>query len=81
MCLGIPGKVTEIYQSNGLRMGKADFEGAVREVCLEYVPEVKVDDYIIVHVGFAINRLSEEEALETLRMIDMLDFGSTVGNP
>jgi hydrogenase expression/formation protein HypC len=70
MCLGIPGRVTEIYEAGGLQMGKIDFGGAVRESCLEYVPGVKVDDYVIVHVGFAISVLSEEEARETLELLN-----------
>ena len=52
MCLGIPGKVTEVYTDNGMRMGKVDFGGVAREVCLEAVDEVKVDDYVIVHRRF-----------------------------
>jgi len=72
MCLGVPGKVIDIYQTNGLKMGKVDFGGVVREACLEYLPDVEVGNYTIVHVGFAISLLSEEEAqatLETLREI------------
>lgn len=78
MCLGIPGKITEIYESAGLRMGKIDFGGVTKEVCLAYVPEAKVGDYAIVHVGFALNILDEGEALETLEMfkqIGALDEG------
>jgi len=70
MCLGVPGKIVEIHESGGLRMGKVDFGGVVREACLAYVPEAEVGDYTVIHVGFAISRLSEEEAqasLETLR--------------
>ena len=69
MCLGVPGKIIEIYESNGLKMAKIDFGGVIREGCLEYVPEAGQDDYVIVHVGFAISQVSEEEAQETLRMI------------
>lgn len=69
MCLGIPGKIIEIYQANGLRMGRIDFGGAVREACLAYVPEAQVGEYAVVHVGFAISRLSEQEAKETLEML------------
>ena len=69
MCLGVPGKIVEIYQSNKLRMGRVDFGGVVREACLEYVPEAKLGDYVIIHVGFAISRLSEEEARETLSLL------------
>lgn len=69
MCLGVPGKVVEIYENNGLKMAKIDFGGVIREGCLEYVPDAEIDDYVIVHVGFAISQVSEEEAQETLRMI------------
>jgi hydrogenase expression/formation protein HypC len=72
MCLGIPGKVIEIYYSNGTRMGKVDFSGIVKETCLEYVPEVEVGDYTIIHVGFAITKLDEESALETLALFEEL---------
>ncbi len=70
MCLAIPGRVLEIDKEDGLlRMGRVDFGGIVREVCLAYVPEVQVGDYVIVHTGFAIQRLDEEEARETLRLL------------
>jgi hydrogenase expression/formation protein HypC len=75
MCLGVPGKILEIYTAEGLRMGKVDFGGVKREACLEYVPEAEVGDYVIVHVGFAISMLSEREAQETLDMLqDILDI-------
>jgi hydrogenase expression/formation protein HypC len=66
MCLGIPGKVTEMYEENGLKMGKVDFGGIIKNVCLEYLTDIAVGDYTIVHVGFGISKLNEEEALETL---------------
>lgn len=69
MCLGIPGKIIEIYDQNNLRMGKVDFGGVVREVCLAYVPEAQVDDYTIIHVGFALHLISEDEAQETLELL------------
>lgn len=69
MCLGVPGKITETYEANGLKMGKIDFGGVTREACLEYVPEAAIGDYTIIHVGFAINIISEEEAQETLALI------------
>jgi len=69
MCLGVPGKIIEIYHLNGLAMGKVDFGGVVREACLEYVPEAKIGDYTIIHVGFALNLISEQEAMETLAML------------
>jgi hydrogenase expression/formation protein HypC len=68
MCLGVPGKVMEIYESNGMRMGKVDFGGIVKEACLAYVPEVELGDYTIIHVGFAITKLDEEAAQESLAL-------------
>jgi hydrogenase expression/formation protein HypC len=69
MCLGIPGRVIETNDSALMRMGKVDFGGVVREVCLAYVPEARVGDYVIVHVGFAISQLDEEEARQTLQLL------------
>ena len=69
MCLGIRGKITEIYEHNGLQMGKIDFGGVVREACLQYVPEAKIGDYTLIHVGFALNIISEEDAMETLEIL------------
>lgn len=74
MCLGVPGKVMELYQANGMMMGKVDFGGVVREACLEYLPEIQVGDYTIVHVGFGISRLNETEARETLELLQQLDM-------
>jgi hydrogenase expression/formation protein HypC len=77
MCLGVPGQVlsTEATAA-GLAMGRVSFGGVVREVCLAYVPEAVVGDYVIVHVGFAISRIDEAEALQVfdyLRQIGELD--------
>jgi hydrogenase expression/formation protein HypC len=69
MCLGVPGKITEIYEKSGMTMGKVDFGGVVRETCLDFVPEAKTGDYTIIHVGFAISLLSEDEAQKTLDML------------
>lgn len=69
MCLGIPGKIVEIYETSGLRMGRVDFGGVAQEVCLAYVPEARVGDYTLVHVGFALNVVNEAEALETLDLL------------
>ena len=69
MCLGVPGKIVEIYERGGLRMSKVDFGGIFREACLDYVPEAKVGEYCIIHVGFAISVLSELEAMETLELL------------
>ncbi len=69
MCLAVPGKIVEIYEAGGLKMGKVDFGGVYREACLEYVPDVQVGDYTVIHVGFAINQLNEEEAQESLALL------------
>ncbi len=73
MCLGIPGKVLEVYQQEGLPMGKVEFGGIVREVCLAYTPEVQVGQYVIVHVGFAISRVDEAEAREIFSYLEQID--------
>ena len=69
MCLSIPSKVEEIYKDGSLSMGKVDFGGVLKEVCLDYVPEVKAGQYVLIHVGFAISVLDEEEAQETLGIL------------
>ncbi len=69
MCLGVPGKIIDIYQQGDLKMGKIDFNGITREACLAYVPEAQVGDYTIIHVGFALHLISEEEAQETLSLL------------
>ncbi len=69
MCLGIPGKVIEIREVAGLQMGRVDFGGVRKEVCLAYVPEVVLGDYVIIHVGFAISRVDEDEAMQTLEIL------------
>ena len=75
MCLSIPGKITEIKEDGSLLMGMVDFGGVTREVCLDYVPEVQVGQYVLIHVGFAISVLDEEEAMERLNAIrEIADF-------
>ena len=69
MCLGIPGKVTEIRDEGGLAMGKVDFGGVRKDACLAYYPDAKVGEYVIVHVGFAISKVDEAEALKTLEIL------------
>ena len=76
MCLAIPGKVEEVSTENGLRVGRVNFGGVVKRVCLDYVPEVEVGDYAIVHVGFAISKIDQktaEETLETFRQMGVLN--------
>ena len=69
MCLGIPGKIIEIYEKDSLQMAKIDFGGIVKEACLAYTPEAKVGNYALIHVGFAISLMDEEEAQATLKLI------------
>lgn len=69
MCLSIPGKITEIYEDGSLKMGKVDFGGVIKEVCLDYVPEAQTGEYVLIHVGFAISVLDEDEAMERLNTI------------
>jgi hydrogenase expression/formation protein HypC len=68
MCLGIPGRVVDIWEEAGTRMSTVDFGGTTKTVCLAYLPDMQIDEYTIVHAGFAIARLDEESANETLRM-------------
>ena len=72
MCLAVPGKIVEITENNGLQMARVDFGGIFREACLDYVPEAKVGDYCVIHVGFAISLLSEQEAMETLDLLKQI---------
>jgi hydrogenase expression/formation protein HypC len=73
MCLGIPAKVIELYTANGMKMAKVDFGGALKEACMEYLPEVKVGDYTIVHVGFGLSILDEQEAMETMELLRQIE--------
>ncbi|MBI5463938.1 MAG: HypC/HybG/HupF family hydrogenase formation chaperone [Ignavibacteriales bacterium] len=72
MCLAIPGKVLEIEQNFQPMMGKVDFSGIQKRVCLEWIPGIKVGDYVIVHVGFAISKVDEQEAQETIKMLQQM---------
>jgi hydrogenase expression/formation protein HypC len=67
MCLAVPGQVESIHEERGMRMGRVNFGGVVKEICLAYLPEIAVGDYTIVHVGFAISRIDEASAQATLR--------------
>ena len=72
MCLAVPGKIVEIAEQDGLKMAKVDYGGIFRETCLDYVPEAKVGDYCVIHVGFAISLMNEKEALETLSLLKQI---------
>jgi hydrogenase expression/formation protein HypC len=78
MCLGIPGKVIEIRDDAALLMGKVDFGGVRKEACLAYTPDVQIGDYVVVHVGFAISRLDEAEALATLAILGQMGGGTLI---
>ena len=74
MCLGVPGKVIKIEENElGMTMGQVSFGGIVKEVCLAYTPDVQLDDYVIVHVGFAISKIDEEEAMEVFEYLRQID--------
>ena len=74
MCLGVPGKVIEIQDNSlGMAMGKVDFAGITKDVCLAYVPEVQLGDYVIVHVGFAISVVDEDEAMQVFEYLKEMD--------
>jgi hydrogenase expression/formation protein HypC len=80
MCLGVPGRITELYEAGGLRMAKVDFGGVVREACMEYLPEAEIGQYAVIHVGFAISLLNEDEALQTLDLLrEITDLEDEIG--
>jgi hydrogenase expression/formation protein HypC len=72
MCLGIPARVIELYKENEMKMAKVDFGGIIKEACMEYLPDIKVGDYAIIHVGFGLTILDEKEALETIDLINQI---------
>lgn len=81
MCLAIPGKVVETFAVEGMQMARVQFGGITREACLNYVPETQVGDYVLVHVGFAISRVDEEEAQRTYAALAELDQLSELEAP
>jgi len=81
MCLAIPGKVISTYEQGGMHMAKVQFGGVVREACLEYVPETQVGQYVLVHVGFAISTIDEEEAQRTYEALAELGQLSELDSP
>jgi hydrogenase expression/formation protein HypC len=72
MCLAIPGKIVDIFERDGLKMAKVDYGNIFRETCLEYVPEAQVGEYCVVHVGFAISLMNEEDAKESLDLLKQI---------
>ena len=83
MCLGIPGKIISIEENElDIPMGKVSFGGIAKEVCLAFTPEAQVGDYVIVHVGFALSRLDEEEARQTLELLaELEEIAAEQGEP
>jgi hydrogenase expression/formation protein HypC len=74
MCLAIPGKLLEVTEDgHGVRMGRANFGGIIKQVCLEYTPEVRAGDYVLVHVGFALSKVDEEEAARTYKALEEME--------
>jgi hydrogenase expression/formation protein HypC len=72
MCLAVPGRVVRLEERDDTPMAEVDFGGARKDVCLQYIPDAAVGDYVMVHVGFAIQRLDEASALESLRLFENL---------
>ena len=72
MCLAIPGKVIETLESDGMKVAKVSFGGMVKQVCLEYTPDVVPGDYVLVHVGFALSRIDQEQAERTYKILEEL---------
>ena len=81
MCLGVPGRVEDVWEADGTRFATVDFGGVRKEVCLAYVPDVAVGDYTIVHVGFALTKLDEKSALETLELFKSVGLLDEELNP
>jgi hydrogenase expression/formation protein HypC len=82
MCLGVPGKILSIEQrADGLPMGRVSFGGVVKEVCLAYTPEAQVNDYVVVHVGFAISRVDESEAQEIFCFLEQMQELDEINTP
>ena len=75
MCLAIPGKLVSLDTETTPKMGKVSFGGITKNVCMEWLPEASVGDYVIVHVGFALSKVDEKEALETIKMIEEMGEG------
>jgi hydrogenase expression/formation protein HypC len=73
MCLGIPGKVIRTFHEHDVLMGKVDFSGIVKQVCLEHVPDVQVGQYVLVHVGFALSQIDEAEAMQVFEFLDSMN--------
>lgn len=87
MCLGIPGRVVKTFQEHEVLMGKVDFGGVSKQVCLEHVPDVEIGQYVLVHVGFGLSKIDEDEArrvftfLDEMKQLDELETPSDAVEP
>jgi len=81
MCLAIPGRVAETWRENEILMGKVEFSGVTRRVCLEHVPDVKIDEYVLVHVGFALQKIDAAEAAQVFEILRELKQLSELEEP
>ena len=73
MCLAIPGQVIETLESDGIKLARVSFGGVVKQVCVEYTPDVAPGDYVLVHVGFALSKVDKHEAERTYKLLEELD--------
>jgi hydrogenase expression/formation protein HypC len=73
MCLAIPGQISALHENAGVPMAKVDFGGITRDACMSYLPDATIGDYVLVHVGFAISKLDEEEAARTYQYLSEMD--------
>jgi hydrogenase expression/formation protein HypC len=81
MCLGIPGKVIKTFHEHDVLMGKVDFGGVSKQVCLEHVPDVQIGQYVLVHVGFALSKIDEKEAALVFEFLDRMNQLEELGAP
>jgi len=81
MCLAIPGKIISIEENSSPKMAKVSFGGAIREICIDWVSDVKAGEYVLVHVGFALGKIDEEEAKETLKLLNDIESSYKTDEP
>jgi len=81
MCLAVPGRVVETYREHEVLMGKVDFGGVSKRVCLEHIPEAQPDDYVLVHVGFALSKIDEAEARRVFEFLEQMDQLDELAEP
>ncbi|HME09180.1 MAG TPA: HypC/HybG/HupF family hydrogenase formation chaperone [Bryobacteraceae bacterium] len=81
MCLAIPGKIVELHEKSCMRMGSVDYGGITREACLEYIADPRIGDYVLVHVGFAVSKVDEQEAARTYRYLSEMEQLEDLATP